>query len=894
MPTPSQLSALRQIVLEQFHSTEKPAARSRAEKFLNSGIIGSESFPDVAIEKTGIWSTTGARSHDRYLHGFIFLNDWFGTILSDADTRRAACSAALELVKSWSRINYDPASTAGMAYHDETTAQRLINLLRLDTFLAGADPDESNEFLRPLLDQTAFLLTNPTFHATGNNHGMFQDLALAYYSILAEWAPLQDRDEYLSLALNRLKEYFSSCFTSEGVHTENTPTYHVMVARYLSVVQRLAEAAEHEGAAYYRSLLSKTEIYATHALMPNGLYPPISDTTQRRVDNAGVLGVFSSPEFLYAASSGKKGLAPEERTLVLPDSGYAIYRSAWGDVNAAYLFFSAAYNADYHKHSDDLSIYLRSGNIDLLTESGPYSYDYKDPFSRYAYSQFSHNSLIVDDKSLPRTDNKADSVTLSVKEQTSNRVSVEGTNARYEDTRHVRRVEIDDSSGTPRINLTDRINSSEPHEYKLLWHLGADVRPVVHGQGFELFYKNKKVMDLAFSADVPTEITVHKGRTKPRPMGWQFPKFGEAVATHTISIAFRGTDAEIGTAIRMADFSYADRGITSDNGWARYQGSVPVNYMYCPPKTQDIKKLVVVFSAIHQPGDFTYNYKSTVEETGTAALYILDDFGDQGAYYYSDHRSTSIFESVQSLILAVMNKYDIELSNVATAGSSKGGSAALIHGLALGVDRIIAGAPQTRIGSFLNGPHPNILRFMSGGVSEDDVAFLDGIIPALLHDANHKTKISVVVGEADHHLKGHVLPLLSDARTSDTEVSAVVLRGASHSEIGKVFSSYLRANLEQWLRGVEEPVLPYEIVADRGEGIVEVTVLSPTNSLHSYRLFSGSQLVESTKYSASRSVTFRALEPGTYRVRVYSRASSADEPTAFSTRAVKLYDSPAK
>lgn len=888
MLTEIQLSIMREIVLKQFTTINNTAARERAKRFLSERIISTTLYPDISLDKSDAWADRDARSHERYLNGFLFFTDWYGTILEDSDTKKLACTAASEIIRSWMGANSDHDRCARMAFHDETTAQRLISLLQLDTYMAESLPEESTLVIRPLMDETAALLAEPDFHSAGNNHGMFQDLALLYYSILADWMPWSSRDSYRLLALSRLKDYFSSCFTSEGVHVENTPQYHVMVSRHLAVVKRIVQASGHTDANYYAGLLTKAETYATHALMPNGLYPPVSDTAQRSVNSRTFLDIFASAEFEYAASAGRSGRRPPERVLILPESGYLVYRSAWGDPNATYAFFSAAYNADYHKHSDDLSLYLRRKGIDLLAESGPYSYDYKDPLSRYAYSQFAHNSLIVDGTSLPRTDSKSDSVKLRLEARTPEAVVVEGTNARYQDTVHIRRVDIHENAETPKIYVTDTISSESEHSYQLLWNLGTEVSAVVHGQGFELFSNGQKVMELTFTADVATRVTVTKGRTKPRPLGWTFPRFGEAVPSEVISVGFSGTKAEIRTTIRFSDWFYTDRQITQLNGWKRYDGKVPVNYLFCPPPSGDTSHLVVVFTAIHKPGDFTYNYKSTIDRVGVAALYILDDYGDQGAYYYSDHRSTAIFDSVQSLIKQICGSLNLNKEKVATVGSSKGGAGALIHGLALGVDRIIVGAPQTRIGTFLRPPHTNILGFMAGGVSDDDVDYLDGIIPSLMKNADDSTRVLLVVGEADHHLKYHVKPLLRDAEAYGVEVAALVLPGLTHADIGNVFRQYLRANLEQWVRGIDESALPYELTTNDSEKTLTVSHYSPADSSHAYRLYLGSEVVQSQGYSPNDGAHFKNLAPGKYRLRISSRIGGDRSPRTFTTRWVTL------
>ncbi|MHA7142670.1 heparinase II/III family protein [Arthrobacter sp. Sr33] len=557
MLTHDNLQSVRAVVAGQLPAASNSAARDRANRFLDSRVIASASFKEIPFKDGAVWSTSTSRSQQRYIHGLLFLVDWYKTVLTDESTRSSGVVAAWEIVESWSVSNKDKSASPSMAYHDETTAQRLINLVSLSPYIDELLPVRTSA-LSALMGSTADLLSTDDFHATGNNHGMFQDLALLY------WATLRAADDdprgaaYFAKAMARLRAYFGDCFTTEGVHVENTPTYHLMVARQVDNVRKIAEAAGHPDALYYGALLKHAEKYATHALMPNATYPPISDTQQINVGQSGMDRVFTGSEFAYAISQGADGVKPTDRTLILPSSGYAIYRSQWGDPKATFAFFSAAYNADYHKHSDDLSLFLSSGGIELLSESGPYSYDYANPFSRYAYSQFAHNSLVVDGQSLPRTDGHRGKVSLDVLERRIDGFKVIGKNARHNDVVHERELDISEASGIPRFLLTDTISSSSDHEYQLLWNLGTEVSVVLHSQGFELFHGEIKVLDLVVSGNVATRQILHEGRMKPRPLGWRFPRFGEAVPAKVVAISFKGRNAQIKTDIRLADFSYKE------------------------------------------------------------------------------------------------------------------------------------------------------------------------------------------------------------------------------------------------------------------------------------------------------------------------------------------------
>jgi hypothetical protein len=877
---------MKEAVAQQLPGTGQAAARSRAERFLNEGIIASLRFGDLEYRDGDVWKDSTQRARARFVHGLIFLSDWHGTVLSDPAVAETYAELAVGVVRKWATAYADGVEIPSVSHHDETTAQRLIQLTTLLLRLGGLVNDEDIGCLLDLAVRTADLLASDAFHSTGNNHGMFQDLALLYFSVMCDSIPEPARRRYFEKSTTRLHAYFSSSFTSDGVHIENTPTYHLMVAKNVHGVLEILSKISHEHADYYRTLLQGAAEYATHALMPNGMYPPISDTTQQLETAAARQNIFASNEFAFAASAGKLGSVPRNKTLVLPDSGYAIYRSSWGDPKATFAFFSAAYNANYHKHSDDLSFFLRSAGVDLLCEAGAYGYDYKDPLTKFAYSSYAHNCLVVDGISLPRTDESSHLTSLESKDVRDDGYHVTGRTERLKDTAHSRDVEIREVSGIPEIDIADTIESQEEHSYELLWNIGPGVEPVVHGQGFELFHQGTKVMDLHFDADVPTKVSVHQGEKRPKYLGWRFPKFGVAVPAPVVKISFTGTRAAIKTRIRLANFTYLDRGLNgAAPAWQRTNDEVGLNYLSVPARSEaGSRKLAVVFSAIHKPGDFTYNYKKSVDESGVHALYILDDFGDQGSYYLADHGNPAIFNSVQALIASELKRLGLSNADLITAGSSKGASAAILHGVTAGAGRIIAGAPQVMIGSFLRTPHPNMLGFIMGDTSEKSVAGLDKVMFDAVDAMAPETRLSILVGSGDHHYKNHVLPLKTYADTLGKNLALTVLPGLPHAEIGAVYKTFLSANLHQEVLASGEEALPYAFRrtgADPSELSLQVHV--PDSWEIAYRLYNGSDVVAKSPYTSTATARWQDLRPGRYRARVFLRNPEDDVVRPFTT-----------
>ncbi|WAP52915.1 hypothetical protein OL239_07200 [Arthrobacter sp. ATA002] len=330
---------LREIALSQLPASSSSEAQARASKFLDQELISSVQFGDQPFNGGRVWSASTTRANERYLHGFLFFIDWSKTLLAQGNPRcEEGAGAALAIIGRWADLHPSREPSSNMAYHDETTAQRLINLISIYPALVRTLGEQATAPVQALMESTAAVLARDDFHAGNNNHGMFQDLSLLYYSLLCATDP-GVMQKYYELSLRRLRNYFSTCYTSDGVHVENTPTYHLLVSRQLANVHKLVEAADHEDADYYGQLVQNAETYAAHALMPDGKYPPISDTQQVDTSKSGMAKVFPGSAFQYASTCGRKGVAPQARVLVLPDSGYAIYRSSWGDPDAVYAFF---------------------------------------------------------------------------------------------------------------------------------------------------------------------------------------------------------------------------------------------------------------------------------------------------------------------------------------------------------------------------------------------------------------------------------------------------------------------------------------------------------------------------------------------------------------------------
>lgn len=894
----------RELVRKMLMQSMGGSIQKHVESFLDGT---NQNFPTrygpvTPEELISIWIEETDRTKLRYFHGLIFLQGWASLVDSENDPRWS--ERVYDLIHLWYVKNpRDRVDPSGMAFHDETTAQRLNQLL---SFTMMSNPKFSSErikFFQSFCDETAEILLDEDFHSGLNNHGMFQDIALRNFAVAATWAKESTRTRAFETSCKRLRDYFLHAFTVEGVHVENTPTYHLMVSRSLkSHLELLRELDAHD--VELESLYNSAADYATQIVMPNGTFPPISDTTKQLL-RPGAANIFTD-EYRYAATSGKVGRKPKTLKKSFLKSGYSIYRSDWEDQDATYILFQGAYNNDYHKHSDDLSAIIYAKGQEIVTDPGPYSYNYKDPFSKYAYSQFAHNNIIVDNRSTARTDKNADSVRLLSTKITDEEFEAVGTSGRLDDVVHERKLLVSGESRKETIQISDELRTDATHKYSQHWNLAPGLEVVLHGNGFEVYKGKEKLLDAFIETRVPLDISVISGQTTPTVMGWSFPSFGQKVPTNVVKVQFAARGSiSVSTRFELSNFSYVDRGLHSSGGhnWQRYSNGRGLNFLETDTSDgSNETPLVFAFSAMGILGDFTFNYKSTIDQIPAKTFYILDDFGDQGSYYLFEKKSKHIFDTVQNFILEKIQENNGANRPIYFVGSSKGGTAALLHGLLIPKARIFVGAPQSKIGSFVQKPHPNILEYMSGGNSDQNIQDLDEVLYEEKYLNNTAEAVTIIVGIADHHYKNHVLPWVRATRGYSKKVEMIALEGTPHAEIGKAYRIRLRDELvksqhneEAKTRGssvevdsMKATVGEHNVWYDAVSGNLFATCEPQEGTEIAFRLYLENVLINSRPYQGINFTAWNGLDSGRYRVRFFRRSKQSEESAKLTSKWVKI------
>lgn len=193
-----------------------------------------------------------------------------------------------------------------------------------------------------------------------------------------------------------------------------------------------------------------------------------------------------------------------------------------------------------------------------------------------------------------------------------------------------------------------------------------------------------------------------------------------------------------------------------------YESNLPIRYVF-EEGEHNKDFLVVVFSGFNPPNAKlanSYNYIRTLRNVDCNKLFILDNYGPRGSYYLGSEEDYEVESSIASLIQFISRKCGVKQENVITAGSSKGGSAALYYGLKYHYGYVVAGAPQTRIADYIQRNTKETADYMLGeNPKEEKISNLNDKIFKQVQEHSF-TKVHLLTSENDIQYKRHIVPFV--------------------------------------------------------------------------------------------------------------------------------------
>lgn len=222
-----------------------------------------------------------------------------------------------------------------------------------------------------------------------------------------------------------------------------------------------------------------------------------------------------------------------------------------------------------------------------------------------------------------------------------------------------------------------------------------------------------------------------------------------------------------------------------------------VRYIFLKKSTS--KNLIISFSGFPGVGKApAYNYIRTLKDVNANQLFLLDNFGwhqDLGSYYLGEHGEWFLPDEISTLVNSIKDKHRIK--RVITIGSSKGGTAALFYAQILKADYAIIGAPQYRVGDYLNtDEHRAILRAVMNDDSDAAIEKLNNLLPNVINASKYRTKVILHYSPYECMFQEHIAPLIATLKKEGFDpILDNNYTYSEHSEVSLFFPEVLKRYL---------------------------------------------------------------------------------------------------
>lgn len=225
-----------------------------------------------------------------------------------------------------------------------------------------------------------------------------------------------------------------------------------------------------------------------------------------------------------------------------------------------------------------------------------------------------------------------------------------------------------------------------------------------------------------------------------------------------------------------------------------------VKYVLDTKKGSD--KLIIIFTSCTKVGvPARYNYVRTLDKYKCNKLFILDDFGfdNRGAYYLGKNKDFAIEKEVNLLINKVITNLNTK-KNI-FMGSSKGGYAALYFGITVKDSIIISGAPQYKLGDYLNLPgHQNILKYIMGNTNNESIECLNKILQLRINEnKNNNNLLYIHYSINEENYESDISKLINDLDKLKILMIKDIEEYMNHSDLTNYFPKFIKEVLDEQL-----------------------------------------------------------------------------------------------
>lgn len=369
-----------------------------------------------------------------------------------------------------------------------------------------------------------------------NNHGVWQILGLR----LLYWSKNELDKSKIEFCEQQLDKLIQLNFTDENVSSENSPFYHKYTA---DLICQIPTQLFKNTQARITAIQEQKDEISGWLTSPSGFFFLIGDSDDKGME----LKTESRCDFI----ENDKCFVSRH----YPDSGYAIVRTHPDTKiqDSSALIFHATSSSYSHAHADKLSFILFQKGIELITDSGKYSYE-NDQWRRYFVSDRAHNTVGFSQKVIMPNEIELGDSSISACTVSGGEYILSGaTQVRSLGFKHSREITYRPDRY---IHIVDTINhsagKSDGLEARL--HFGLDISLQEINNRIVALHENKIIASIEMDAKLQ-KYKVYCGSEKPI-LGWTSRVYRKKKPVNTLIMTFGGDTKEITTKIYLEASSF--------------------------------------------------------------------------------------------------------------------------------------------------------------------------------------------------------------------------------------------------------------------------------------------------------------------------------------------------
>jgi len=385
------------------------------------------------------------------------------------------------------------------------------------------------------------VLRDPEMFAL-SNHGLFMILGLR--ALLDRAPELRGADAAADYANQQLDALIDTQFSSEYMHLEHSPSYHVFVGELFADLAatglfddqpRLRQVAE-GAASHYHELLH-----------PNGDIVLIGDS-----GGSGHRAL--TEECRYVVSGGQEGTLPEDRDGYYPEAGIAAFRSSFQTPllnRQSFLYFQAAFHSVTHAHADFFTFEWSELRMPIIVDSGKYGYAAGE-WRNFFESTRAGNTVEIDGLSFNTYEEPPFGSALTGWGCIEDGLRFVEASARRElaNTQHTRMLVFREGHW---LVVIDRLNAPEVHSYRQWFGFHEDIEVDQTDDGFHavLPLERGEVFVQDLDPVEPDGLELAYGREGEDPQGWISRSYLEKQPRFSAAFRRTGTDVTLVTILSL-------------------------------------------------------------------------------------------------------------------------------------------------------------------------------------------------------------------------------------------------------------------------------------------------------------------------------------------------------